>query len=143
MAVINRSALVMYSARAMFDLINDIESYPHFLPWCVGAKVHSRRSDLVEASLDVAKGGIRHSFTTRNLLSAGESIEMELVQGPFSKLKGKWHFKTLADNACKVELDLTFTLSGKVLEKTLGALLVSAASSMVDAFCQRAKEVYG
>lgn len=133
----------MHSAKAMFRLVNDVRSYPKFLPWCSHAKLISDGPAEVVARLDIAKGKIGHKFTTRNRLQENESIEMELVDGPFKYLKGVWHFKPLHDHACKVTLDLDFEFSGRLTTMALGGIFNEAANSMVDAFCKRANEIYG
>ena len=140
---IDRSALVWFSAQRMYDLVNDIPSYPHFLPWCDDANVLRQEQDAVLASLTIAKGGLRHQFTTRNSLSQPGEIHMELVDGPFNHLKGLWRFLELDVDACKVELSLSFELSGKLTAVALGPIFVQAANTMVDAFCRRAKHIYG
>lgn len=139
---IDKSALVMHSAEHMFAVVNDISRYPEFLPWCAGAQVHERTGNQVLASLDVAKGGIRHRLTTRNELVAPESIEMRLVDGPFRNLRGRWVFKALDENACKVALQLDFEFSGKLARMAFGPLFNHAANTMVEAFCRRADEIY-
>lgn len=139
---IDKSALVMHSAERMFTLVDDIVSYPDFLPWCAGAQVHERTDSQVLASIDVAKGGIRHRLTTRNELASPERIEMSLVDGPFRNLKGNWYFTPLDAQACKVTLQLDFEFSGSLSRMTFGPVFNQAANSMVEAFCRRANEVY-
>lgn len=139
---IDKTALVMHSAERMFHLVNDIARYPEFLPWCAGAEIHDRDEEQITASLDVAKGGIRHRLTTRNQLSHPETIEMSLVDGPFRDLTGRWHFRALDDNACKVILTLEFEFSGSLSRMTFGPVFSQAANTMVDAFCRRADMVY-
>ncbi len=139
---IDKSALVMHSAERMFAVVDDIPSYPDFLPWCAGAQVHERTDTQVLASLDVAKGGIRHRLTTRNELITPESIEMRLVDGPFRNLRGRWVFKPLDENACKVALQLDFEFSGALARMAFGPLFNHAANTMVEAFCRRADEIY-
>ncbi|WP_372987788.1 type II toxin-antitoxin system RatA family toxin [Marinobacter sp.] len=139
---IDKTALVMHSAERMFQLVNDIARYPEFLPWCAGAEVHDRGEEQVTASLEIAKGGIRHRLTTRNQLLMPEAIEMNLVDGPFQNLTGRWHFKALDDNACKVILTLEFEFSGSLSRMTFGPVFSQAANTMVDAFCRRADELY-
>lgn len=139
---IDKSALVMHSAERMFSLINDIERYPEFLPWCAGAEVHHQDEAEIMASLDVAKGGVRHRLTTRNQLTAPEVIEMTLVDGPFRNLTGRWHFQPLDRDACKVILSLKFEFSGSLAKMTFGTVFSQAANTMVDAFCRRADELY-
>ena len=140
---INRSALVMFSAQQMYELINDVASYPEFLPWCASATVLEADELVMRASLEVSKGGMRQSFTTQNSLKAHEKISMTLLEGPFRKLKGDWNFVALRDDACKVELDLEFELKQGVAKLAFGPVFNQAANTMVDAFCERAKVVYG
>lgn len=140
---IQRSALLPYPAQALFDLVNNVESYPEFLPWCTATQVIEHSDTHMLARVDIAKGGISQHFITRNVLVPGQSIEMNLQEGPFSSLHGLWEFKALGEKACKISLDLSFDYSGAVVKATLGPLFTQAANSMVDAFCQRAKQLYG
>lgn len=140
---IQRSALLPYPAQALYDLVNDVACYPQFLPWCSAAEVLESGESEMRASLTVAKGGIRQQFTTRNRLTVGQSIEMQLESGPFSSLYGLWEFKALGEKACKISLDMTFDYAGPLVKATLGPLFTQAANTMVDAFCQRAKQLYG
>ncbi len=139
---IDKSALVMHSAERMFHLVNDIARYPEFLPWCADAKIHDQDDDQVTATLEIAKGGMRHRLTTRNQLLMPEAIEMNLVDGPFQNLSGRWHFKPLDTNACKVVLTLEFEFAGSLSRMTLGPVFGQAANTMVDAFCRRADDLY-
>lgn len=143
MKTIQRSVLVMHSASAMYGLVSDVAAYSRFLPWCVGAEVLGQGNDWMEARVDVSKGGITRSFVTRNRFEVDRFIEMHLLEGPFTALSGVWHFKPLAEDACKVVLDLRFDMDSAVLKFTVGNMLDQAATLMVDAFCQRADEVYG
>lgn len=139
---IEKTALVMHSSQRMFHLVNDIASYPDFLPWCAGAEIHRHSESEIMASLDVAKGGMSHRFTTRNTLVAPEMIDMQLVDGPFRNLCGHWKFQSLDVNACKVILNLEFEFSGSLTKMAFGAVFSQAATTMVDAFCRRADEIY-
>lgn len=141
--VIEKSALVWHSAEQMYALVNDVDRYPEFLPWCDGTEIHTANETEIVASIDVAKSGVRHRLTTRNRLHAPSQIEMSLVEGPFSNLGGSWEFVALNENACKVILRLRFELSGSLARMTFGKVFGQAANTMVDAFCQRAKVVYG
>lgn len=143
MAVVNRSALVMFSASQMYDLVNDVASYPEFLPGCVGSRIVSADGNKMVASVDVAKAGITKTFTTENTLVLNERVEMRLVDGPFKKLQGGWTFLALDDTACKVALDLDFEFSNKLAELAFGKIFNELAANMVSAFTQRAKVVYG
>lgn len=140
---ITRSALVMFSAEQMFRLVNDVHAYPEFLPGCVGSRVHESGDDFMTASVDVAKAGIAKTFTTRNQLDANRQIKMELVDGPFRKLAGWWTFTPLDVDACKVEFDLDFEFTSKLIELAFGQIFRDLVGSMVLAFSNRAKEVYG
>jgi ribosome-associated toxin RatA of RatAB toxin-antitoxin module len=143
MPKIQRSALVGYSAEQMYHLVNDVEAYARFLPGCGAAKVHEISALEMLASVQIAKAGVNKWFTTRNQLSHGERIEMQLVDGPFSRLIGNWNFLALDESACKISLSLEFEFSGKLVEMAFGKVFNQVASSMVDAFVSRAKEVYG
>jgi len=140
---IQRSALLPYPAQALFDLVNAVAGYPQFLPWCRASEVLEVSETHMLASLEVAKGSIGQRFVTRNVLQPGQRIEMNLQEGPFTSLHGVWEFKALGDKACKISLDLTFDYAGPLVRATLGPLFNQAANTMVDAFCQRAKQLYG
>lgn len=142
MPSIQRSALVSYSAKSMFELVNDINAYPEFLPGCTDSKVLSESAQEMRASLLVSKAGVKQWFTTHNTLIPGERIEMKLVDGPFSSLSGGWTFSALAENACKIELNLNFQFSNKLAEMAFGKVFNQLTASMVNAFTERAKKVY-
>ncbi|SEI47730.1 Ribosome association toxin PasT (RatA) of the RatAB toxin-antitoxin module [Allopseudospirillum japonicum] len=143
MSSVERSALVMHSAQQMFDLVNDCESYPKFLPWCSYARLVEHGEDYLVGELEISKGGVRQRFTTRNQLKAPEHIELSLVDGPFKYLRGQWHFTPLGEQACKVSLSMEFELSGRLLNLALGSVFNQIANTLVDAFCKRADQVYG
>jgi len=140
---IQRSALLPYPAQVLFDLVNDVSSYPEFLPWCAASEVIEQSDLHMLAALTVAKGSISQRFLTRNALQHGRGIEMCLQEGPFTDLHGIWEFKALGDRACKISLDLTFEYAGPIVKATLGPLFTQAANTLVDAFCQRAKQLNG
>lgn len=143
MSQISRSALVTYSASQMYNLVKDIEAYPEFLPGCAGGAILTEENDIIEAALELSKGGLRHAFTTRNRMIPGDSIEMELLEGPFRYLRGVWQFKALGDEGCRVSLDLEFEMSNAITQMTLGAIFNQMVGTMVDAFIERAKQIYG
>ncbi len=143
MPKIARSALVMFPAQAMYDLVSDVESYPDFLPWCEEASILKKEGEWVEAALVATKGKVRQAFSTRNRMTYGVSIEMELLEGPFSRLQGSWHFKPLGPEGCKVSLEMDFEVSSKLLRATLSPMFGQVMNTMVDAFSQRAEQVYG
>lgn len=143
MTEINRSALVPYSAEQMFKLVDDVRAYPEFLPWCKSTTIHERTDSMVEASIEIEKVGINKSFTTRNTYQDKSLIEMQLVNGPFKSLHGYWRFDDLNDKACKVSLDIRFEFSSKILSMTLGPLFSQICNTLVNAFVERARNVYG
>ncbi|WP_099609646.1 SRPBCC family protein [Vibrio coralliilyticus] len=142
MKQVSRSALVSFSAEQMFKLVNDVASYPEFLPGCSGSRVIESSGSAMVASVDVSKAGISKTFTTSNELVSGEAILINLVDGPFKTLKGGWFFTALDDKACKVELKLEFEFSSKMIEMAFGKVFNELTSNMVNAFTQRAKQVY-
>jgi len=127
----------------MFALVADIEKYPGFLPWCRDARVRVPGEDTVEASLEIGRGPIRKTFTTRNVMTRGTRIDIGLIDGPFKRLQGCWKFIALDGSGCRIVLDLEYELSNAVLRRTLGPLFREIANSLVDAFCRRAEELYG
>ncbi|RDV26184.1 type II toxin-antitoxin system RatA family toxin [Alteromonas aestuariivivens] len=142
MPSIQRSALVAYSAQAMFDLVNDVESYPEFLPGCADSKVIDHQDSVMKASLLVTKAGMQQWFTTSNVLEPARRIEMTLVEGPFKHLRGGWTFSALSESACKIEFSLEFEFSNKLAELAFGKIFNGLAANMVNAFTQRARAVY-
>ncbi len=143
MPTINRSALVPYSPAEMYALVNEVETYPEFLPWCKSSRVLSRDEDEVRASLDLARGGFEKSFTTCNRLQKNKMIEMRLVEGPFRHLDGFWRFETLGEHACKVSLDMDFEFANKLVGMAMGPIFNQITNTLVDSFCKRAIDVYG
>jgi len=143
MTVVQKSALVKFSAQQMFDLVNDIEAYSEFLPWCGGSRIIKREDGLVEAELLIAKGGFKKSFSTRNKIDNGRSMTISLLSGPFSSMEGKWSFIPLREDASKISLDLEFEMSGKLASLAFGAVFNQICNTMVSSFTARAKEVYG
>ncbi|MGR8936033.1 MAG: type II toxin-antitoxin system RatA family toxin [Gammaproteobacteria bacterium] len=143
MTIVQKSALVKFSAQRMFELVDDIEAYPDFLPWCSGSRILCRRGDVVEAELQIAKGGFKKSFATRNRIDTGGRIYMSLIDGPFSHLEGVWNFMPLRDDASKISLDLEFEMSGVLANLAFGTVFNQICNTMVSSFTQRAKQLYG
>ncbi|PPD50355.1 MAG: ubiquinone-binding protein [Methylobacter sp.] len=142
MTIVQKSALVKYSAQQMFDLVNDIEAYPQFLPWCSGSRIIKRSDDVVEAELSISKGGFKKSFSTRNQMDKGGKITVSLLDGPFSYLEGVWNFMPLREDASKISLDLEFEMSSKLASLAFGAVFNQICNTMVSSFTSRAKQVY-
>jgi ribosome-associated toxin RatA of RatAB toxin-antitoxin module len=143
MTVINRSALLPYSARQLFDLVSDVESYPSFMEGCVGASILRSDENVQEARLDLARGGIKQSFSTRNRLSDAREITLELLDGPFEKFAGHWDFHALGDSACKMSLYLEFRFNSKLLGVAASRLFDKVTNNLVDAVSRRATQLYG
>ena len=139
---ITRSAIVEHRAEEMYALVDDIDSYPRFLPWCQAARVARHADGSAEATLTIGLRGLRTSFTTHNENRAGEAIDLRLVQGPFRTFAAAWRFKPLSEEACRIEFSLEYELSGP-LARVLAPLFDRIADTMVDAFMRRAAEVYG
>ena len=141
-STVQKSALVKFSAQQMFNLVDDIESYPQFLPWCSGSKVLRREGDIVEGRIDIAKAGFHKSFATRNRLDHGGKIYMSLLEGPFKSLEGVWSFMPLREDASKISLDLEFEIASAFASLAFGPVFNQICNTMVTSFTQRAKEVY-
>ena len=140
---IQRVAWVPYSAEQMFDLVNDVDAYPEFLPHCRSARVLESRGDRVKATIELATGALHKSFTTVNHLVHPSRIEMRLVQGPFRRLHGAWTFSGDGERGTRVALDLEFEFAGRLMALAIGPVFNHVANSLVDAFVQRARDVYG
>ena len=143
MTIIDRSALLPYSDHQLFALVSDVEAYPAFMDGCVGAKVLRRDEGVVEARLDLARGGIKQSFSTRNQMIAAQAITLELIDGPFASFAGRWDFRALGDSACKLSLNLEFTINSKVLGAAASRLFEKVTDNLVVSIGQRARQVYG
>lgn len=139
---ISRSAIVEHSAAQMFALVDDIPSYPRFLPWCSAATEEERTPQSVRATLTVGLRGLRQSFTTQNELRRGEAMEMRLVKGPFRRFAAAWRFKALSAEACAIEFSLEYEMAGP-LARVLEPLFDHIADTMVEAFSRRAAALYG
>ena len=142
MTVVRRTAFSPYSQSQMYQLVNDVEAYPAFLPWCADARVLAQSDALMRARLSVKKGPFDYAFTTENHLDADRGIDMSLVEGPFSSLRGQWRFAPAAGGST-VSLELEFEFAGRVLGAVLSTAFKPIADSLVEAFKQRADQVYG
>lgn len=141
MTILHKSVVLDYTAAQMYALVEDMESYPAFLPWCDNIYVQrDMTANTALATISVNFCGIRQYFTTRNTNSPPNSISMTLVRGPFSKLDGQWTFTALNDRQCRVELYLNYNFSNFFLEKLVGSVFDIISNSLVDSFCERAKK---
>lgn len=143
MPTVNRSALVRHTNQAMFDLVNDFERYPEFLPGCRRARLLEYDESHLVGELTLAKAGVEQSFTTRNELYAPDRIELSLVSGPFKRLQGQWLFTPMGETTCKVSLEMNFEFSNRLLGLAFGRLFSQVAGQLVSSFAKRADEVYG
>ena len=138
MPTIQRSALVEHSAARMFALVNDIEAYPRRFDWCDSAQVLERSDERVVARLDLGLGSLRTWFTTENSLAPPHHIDMQLRDGPFRKLAGRWQFHALDECACKVTLTLDFEPNNRLLGPAFAIGFQGLADRMVDDFVKAA-----
>jgi len=135
--------MVPYTPGQMFALVADVNAYDAFLPWCSSSRVLREEAELVEAEVAIAYGRLHKTFATRNRLQQDKMIEMRLLEGPFRHLEGYWRFDRLGEQGCKVSLDLEFEFSSKLVALAMGPVFTQIANSLVDAFCQRAEQIYG
>jgi ribosome-associated toxin RatA of RatAB toxin-antitoxin module len=143
MPSVSKSVLVPYAAPRMFELVERVEDYPQFLPWCGGAQVHERAADRMIATIRIDFRGLRQSFTTENLHEPDRSIRMRLRDGPFSQLDGLWLFQPLREDACKIAFSLEYAFAGALLSRALSPVFDQIAAGFVDAFVRRAEVIYG
>lgn len=138
---IKRSAVVPYTPAQMYELVNDVEKYPEFIPWIYSTTVHSRDEDECRATMCFEGAGFRKEFTTVNRLQKNKMIELRLENGPFRHLEGFWRFEPEGDG-CKVHYDMEFQFSSMMLDLAVGPMFSQASNMLVDLFVKRADEVY-
>ena len=143
MALVEKTVLIEQSAERMFELVDRCEDYPAFLPWCSQTAVKLRDADKTVATLHINYHSVKSAFTTENDKQYPHLMQIRLVDGPFRRLEGAWHFKSLAANACKIEFKLHYEFSSKLFEKVIGPVFSHIANTFVDAFVRRANQVYG
>lgn len=142
MPQVRKSVLVLFPASLMFELVDRVEDYPRFLPWCGHAEVHLRDDDWTVATVGIDYLGLRSGFTTENRKQPG-LISMELKDGPFRNLSGAWRFTPLSEDACKVEFELDYEFSNRALEGLIGPVFSKIAGTFVDAFVKEAERRHG
>lgn len=143
MRKVKRSALVPHTAQEMFELVDDVEAYPEFLPWCNDAKVQSRTDDTVVATLELHRGSVSKHFTTRNTRRPYEAIDMALIDGPFRHLDGGWRFRDISEHGSEVSLQLEFEFDSRMVDMIFGRFFEDTLKALVEAFTRRAAAVYG
>ncbi|MCC7487926.1 MAG: type II toxin-antitoxin system RatA family toxin [Burkholderiales bacterium] len=140
---VKRSIIVPHTPSRMFDLVDAVEAYPEFLPWCPAATVLHRDERTTRATLHIDFRGIRQSFTTENTKQPPFEMSLALVDGPFRSLAGGWRFMALGESGCRVEFRLAYEFSSGLLERLVGPVFGSIARDLVDAFVRRADRKYG
>lgn len=140
---ISKSAIIPYSTKQMYDLVNDIENYQKFLNWCDNSKILDKKQNQINASISVNKGFFKQQFSTKNTLIKNQQITMELINGPFKTLVGNWSFNQLRPNACKIIFELKFEFKSRLIDISLCPAFSQIASTQLDSFIKRAKDVYG
>lgn len=140
---VKKHIITPYNAEQMFVLVDDVDTYKDFVPYCSNSEVLSRDDDQVKATIEISAAGFTKAFTTSNRLQRNKMIEIRLVDGPFKHLEGFWLFENLDDNKCKVLLDLEFELAGGLFNMAFDPIFQQVAGLLVEAFSDRAKHVYG
>ncbi len=143
MAEVNKSVLVAYPAQRMFALVDAVERYPEFLPWCGGTELIFRDAHVTRAAIRINYRGIRQSFSTENTKSEPRLMQIKLIDGPFKTLEGGWRFTDLGGDGCKVELSLRYEFASRMLDRLIGPVFGYIANNLVDAFVKRAHSIYG
>lgn len=143
MALVEKSILVEYSAERMYRLVDDVERYPEFLPWCGGTEVELRDGTLTRAAILIDYHGIKQSFKTENRTQPPERIDIRLVSGPFRRLDGLWRFTPLSPQACKIDFRMQYEFSNRLLERLVGPVFKHIANTLLEAFIRRADRLYG
>ncbi len=146
---VKKSVLLWYSPREMYALVTGVAAYPDFLPWCERADVMTQDDAGMTARLHLHYAGVRHAFTTRNRHVPDRSVDVDLVDGPFSQLDGNWNFNPIARpgqaevSACRIEFELRYAFSNRAFEAVLSPVFDRVANTLVDSFVRRAEQVYG
>jgi ribosome-associated toxin RatA of RatAB toxin-antitoxin module len=139
---VSKNIIVPYSVSQMFALVNNVADYQNFLPWCKASDIISQSPTEISASLTLAKGGIQKTFATRNSIQQNKMIEVRLLDGPFKHLEGFWQFEPISENSCRITFNLEFEFSNKLLSLAFGSIFQQVTQNLVDAFTDRAKQVY-
>lgn len=142
MPEIRRSALMPYPAHTLYDIVNDVDRYPEFLPWCGGVEVHQVDEVSMQASILMQGAGLNHWFKTQNRMQSGASIDIQLLEGPFNYLEGHWQFTPIDEAGCKIELALQFEVKSGITAALIAPAFSRIANTMVDSFCERARDLH-
>jgi ribosome-associated toxin RatA of RatAB toxin-antitoxin module len=140
---IRRSALVTFSPEQMFDLVIDVERYPQFLPWVSGAQLHEKSERELLASMEMQRSAVRERFSTRNTFERPSFMTLQMVEGPFRVLEGRWSFAPIGTAGTRVELEMRFEFANPVISMLFGKAFEQSCNTLIDAFIARARETYG
>lgn len=143
MPIVEKSVLIERTPAQMFELVDAVECYPEFLPWCGGTTCHERTPTLTVATLQLAYRGIRSQWSTRNDKEYPHHMRIHLQEGPFKRMEGHWRFLPLGDMACKVEFYLHYEFSSQMLARVMGPVFNSIAETLVESFVKRTRAVHG
>jgi ribosome-associated toxin RatA of RatAB toxin-antitoxin module len=142
MTEIERSALMPYPARVMYDIVNDVKHYPEFLPWCGATRIEREDEHSMVAAILMRAAGLNHWFKTGNSMVPGERIDISLLEGPFSKLDGSWRFIPINSDSCKIELMLNFEIKHNLARAIIAPAFSRIANTLVESFCNRARDLH-
>ena len=143
MAVVEKSVLIERTALQMFELVDRVEDYPKFLPWCGGTELLERTESKTAARIHISYHGLKAHFATENAKEVPNWMNIALREGPFRKMDGRWKFTPLGETACKIDFRLQYEFSSKILEKALGPVFHHIANTFVESFVKRAQQIYG
>jgi len=135
--------LLPYTPEQLFDLVADVERYPEFLPWCLGARVRERSATIITADLLIGFRMVRERFTSRVVLDRPRRIDVSYSEGPFRHLNNHWEFIAQPEGGCLIDFYVDFEFRSRVLQKLIGLLFNEAVKRMVGAFEARARQLYG
>ena len=137
---IHKSAIVLHSSKKMFQLVDSVENYPRFLPWCGSTQILERDNSKTIASIEINYKGIRQTFTTENTKKQNKEMMIKLIDGPFKSLSGQWIFKNLDNDSCQIELKLEYQFSNIILEKLISPVFNIIANTFIDEFIKEANK---
>ena len=143
MAEVRKSVLVGHSAAQMFALVDAVENYPEFLPWCSGTELIHRDAQVLRAEIRINYRGVKQRFSTENPKEEPHWMRIALLEGPFKSLSGEWRFTELGASGCRIDFNLRWEFSSRLLEMLVSPVFNHIANNLVDAFVARARKVYG
>ena len=142
MLTISKSVITPYTPAQMYALVSDVANYKNYLPWCPSSEVLKTDGNKIVGRVDISYLKVKAHFTTENINTLNERIDMNLVDGPFKHLQGHWKFTPLGENGCKVEFKLDYKFSNFIIEKVIGTVFEIVIKNIVDSFVKKAHEIY-